>query len=395
MTWFQILLASVFVILLLFNSFELFGWNKAISIKKINWKSLVKICVATLTAAGVFFIWESQFKPYNKGKSPSSKYFDEYIFYSPYYSYRKKGITKIYNPDFIGPALVLLGDWEKFEESMYYITLPEKTSPSSLSFGNESIERGIEAGQVLLKLIGIKDDLLDVESNQIEIDELPIIEIENSDNIVFKGGAIYSFNEDGLLSQIGYNDGKEVYKYGQSKKIEQILKYKGDKIERRDSFIYLNELDYQVETFRESDGITHISYVNHFNENGFPISSQRYNRGLKAEDFNLDFVEVYLSSKDYIVKKSIDPGMYGFGNLIEKYDKNFTSVLSEFEDNRYGDMVVSKYEYLYDKKGNWYLAIGEDQSGDLTLLLRRITYKDGKVSGTIDIKDINLEFLTF
>lgn len=375
----MVILGILLAALLVFN---FLGFFKDFIPSQFREKKIFKIIsIATLglvgLIAGTYILYSSGWViPFSsKSLSADKPYYQNPDYWHPFINYRNNQVTKIYNPLSETSFLAFYREWESIEEVGFSV----KETPN----GFEPIKKEWE-------YIIRNDSLLSLKAS-------------------FPRGALnykfgpqnydYHFKENGKLDKIkGPKSITYEYSYDSTGRISEFTTYSGSQLIARQSVEYSNSYDYKVSFINAESHRYAEEYWKH-NLWGYPTSSlfKEYHPQKNFDIFGRELKEEIVFSEtekidiEYEKEKSTTRVKYILKGQekISTKGKGLVALLDKMSDDKGEFPEINERKYCYDDFDNWYVKLYLKNDLVYQIGLRKITYKDGSYTGSIDPKLLN------
>lgn len=221
-----------------------------------------------------------------------------------------------------------------------------------------------------------------------------------------KGGTLearYHFNLDNRLSkaEINSRSGLTLLKneYDDLGRLIMFSEFRDEKLNKRRTFEYLNEFDLKVLEY-DSNGKIIVQKNIKYNKRGFPghLSKEQEYRSFSVAELLSEDPSSMKGTKVFgIVEESEISYDGALSHTLINYSGNnkseskevVTGLGLEFISTKEG-LEVYNNEFVYDSHDNWIACIRFKNSIAYQVDLRQITYKGGKIEGSINPDTIQL-----
>ena len=282
-----------------------------------------------------------------------TKYYQDPNYWHSYIQYKNDRITKIKNPTLV-EFMAIYDNWKIIEEINYEVEF----SSGVLKIRNPSL---------ILEFKNVNDTVIRAKYR----------------NLDFENEFKYSFNSEGNIIEYEMPNEKLYYEYDNYNRLIKYIEFSNGEELDRHTIEYSNN-DYVVSFFAQQESYYGKMEVKH-NKDGLPIGS--YFTAKDDPDFLINHEFSYQGEIRTDIFYEKYPG-------TENQTKNIVGKgLETQREVKITEGTSIEYRYKYDQHGNWIISLSYQNNVPFWLVLRKITYQDRSISGTIDTTNLDINNL--
>jgi hypothetical protein len=295
----------------------------------------------------------------------------DHLFWNRFFFYKNEKITTFYDVNF-NMKCRAYGDWKRIDQRIYKAL----EGGRGIEIGDLAIETeiindssSVDIKKRVLTEKGWKDD----ESKCFYSDEGKIDSIQATNKTI-----IFYRGEMGLIKRVDILKGEDLvswtlYMHDKKSRLAKITAYNQEDGNKE------WELEYSYDWLGNIEKREHST--NHATKPVF--SDVETNTFGVIEKREYEYKDGYRTEKTVCIVPS-----EGCKNSVSKFDKAGNEVLYENLEEQYLETI----EYKYDSFGNWISRAVYENGRAIWVTLRKISYKNGEVTGTLDLDNFKTSF---